>query len=238
MKLIYWFYLLEIAKAGGMYNSVSISTAGIGKKLNVSQQTASRRLSHLAEHGYIKRETGTNKIQAISLAPKGIKLLRKIFDELYIFFSEFPVNITLKGRVLEGIGEGKYYVSKYSSFFKENLGEEPFPGTLNVQLLDEEDAINRKKIEIQGGILMRGFSDETRSFGDVSAYPINISSENRQNFSIPAHFLKIKRTHYSDNILEIISSENLRESLSLKNGTIVYLEFTTRDRAPPVQANA
>ncbi|MBD3187905.1 DUF120 domain-containing protein [Candidatus Bathyarchaeota archaeon] len=223
MKPLYFFYLLEIAKVGGLFERVSISTTQIGERLGVSQQTASRRMKHLEKEDLITRDFDSSRTQVISLTEKGIAMLKKVHEELNVFFEKSPVSLCLKGRVLGGIGEGRYYVSKYKKFFEMNLNITPYPGTLNVRLLDETDILNRKKIELQGGILMKGFTDETRSFGDVWAYRVDISNNDGNGDEVEGYILKIKRTHYTSNIIEIISRWNLREKLHLQDGSFIKI---------------
>lgn len=46
------------------------------------------------------------------------------------------------GRVFSGVGEGSFYVSLYSKKFLEKLGFRPYPGTLNLRLVNDVEAFN------------------------------------------------------------------------------------------------
>ncbi|MHA1846022.1 MAG: DUF120 domain-containing protein, partial [Promethearchaeota archaeon] len=216
-------YLLEIAKLGGFFGSVSLSSTKLGERLGTSQQTASRRLQFLEEKGFITRTPDGKKSFYIAITDKGRSILKNLYDDLNVFFAGNVRELRFKGEVLSGIGEGKYYMMKYEDFFYRNLAIKPFPGTLNVKIINQSDMLVRKRIESQGGILLKGFSDETRSFGDVWAFPIKITKSSIPDLEVKGFFLKISRTHYEDHIVEIISEHNLRKKFSLSDGDIITI---------------
>ena len=227
LKSEFWKYLLEIAKAGGFSGKVPLSTSAIGDRVGVSQQTASRRLRYLQDHGFItKFDTNGNRVQEISLTDKGIEELRLVHDDLNLLFSSFSGDIVLHGKVTTGLGEGKYYVSKYLSFFRDNLGIEPYPGTLNVLLLSDKDVKSRSQIELQSGALLRGFTEAERSFGDVFAYKVLVARGEPGSPSVEAFFLKIARTHYDKTVLELISGTNLRDALHLADDDYIKIVYS------------
>ncbi|NMC07001.1 MAG: DUF120 domain-containing protein [Candidatus Lokiarchaeota archaeon] len=228
LKSQYWRYLLEIAKAGGLAGRVPLSTTRVGELVGTSQQTASRRLAHLEELGFIKRfDVNGAKVQEILLTDKGIIELKEIYYQLDLIFSK-QSDLSLRGKVTSGIKEGRYYVGKYSDFFRNNLAITPFPGTLNVKLLNERDVLLRSQIEVKGGILMRGFTEQERSFGDVFAYRVTISRESDGDTGpfLLAYFLKIERTHYDKSIIELISEHELRKELALKDDDLVRITYS------------
>jgi len=221
---------VEIAKAGGLRGRIPLSTARLGEITSASQQTASRKLAYLEDQGYIKRfDINGNKVQEITLTEKAIIELRNLHGELSLIFAG-PSEIVMRGRAISGIGEGRYYVTKYADYFRKNLGIEPWPGTLNVKLLDDRDVVLRSQVEIQGGIIMRGFTEEERSFGDVFAYAVKISKDNGNGKESLAYFLKIERTHYDKSVVELISSMKLRDVLDIKDGDVVRIVFLPKNR--------
>ena len=226
LKSEFWVYLLEIAKAGGLMSPVSMTTTELGNLVGVSQQTASRRMVYLEEHVYIKRESvDGNRIQEVTITERGELELFNIFKELKRIFKKYSEEIMLRGRVSEGLGEGRYYVKKYKEYFHRNLDMVPFSGTLNIKLLGERDIMFRAQIEVEGGIHLEGFSDETRSFGDVWAFQVNVGRGEPGSKMLPAYILKIVRTHYEQNTVELISSHNLRKELGLENEDLVRIIY-------------
>ncbi len=226
LKSPYWKYLLEIAKAGALAGRIPLSTTRVGELVGASQQTASRRLAHLEELGYIKRiDVDGNKVQELVLTDKAIVELKELHGELEGLFSRTS-EIRMRGKVTSGIKEGRYYVSKYSDFFQNNLDMKPFPGTLNVKLIDESDVLFRRQVEVNGGILMRGFTEQERSFGDVFAFRVTISRDDDETGrTLPAYFLKIERTHYDKSVIELISPFELRKELTLVDEDVVRITY-------------
>lgn len=223
----YWKYLIEIAKQGGYYGEIELKTAKLGDLVGVSQQTASRKLLYLEKKGLITRKNlNGGKVSSINLTEKGIMELRLLFSELKSIISDLAEELELRGKVQSGIGEGKYYVDKYSEYFKKNLDFDPFKGTLNVKLLGESDILSRNQIELHGGKLMKGFTKEERSFGEVLAFLVDVSKVGNDENHYPAYFLKIERTHYDSSIVELVSEYNLREKLNLEDDDYVRIIYS------------
>ncbi|HME56598.1 MAG TPA: DUF120 domain-containing protein [Candidatus Lokiarchaeia archaeon] len=230
LKSHYWKYLVEIAKAGGLVGNVPLTTTKVGELVGTSQQTASRKLVELENQGYIHRtDIDGDRGQKIALTEKGIIELRRLYGELTAIFA-VPGEIVMRGKIISGLGEGKYYVGKYLNFFKKNLSIVPFKGTLNVKLLDEHDVFLRSQIEVQGGILMRGFTEQERSFGDVFAYRVNVARDDGTEKMVPAYFLKIERTHYDKSVIELISNLQLRNELQLDDGDTARIIYKATDQ--------
>ncbi len=127
--------------------------------------------------------------------------------------------ITLRGIVVSGSGEGKYFLSLegYRSQIRSRLGFDPYPGTLNV-LLDPESVERKFLVLTRQPIILRGFKEGDRTYGDVLAYPARIGDVWPTALVIPL------RTHHPPSIIELISPFNLRERLSLKDGDVVEVE--------------
>ena len=85
----------------------------------------------------------------LEITGDGIGILSHVLDELrwYLEGEEAQV-IVLEGEVISGLYEGAYYISKngYRTQIIEKLGFDPYPGTLNLKLKDEEIE-QRKRIE-------------------------------------------------------------------------------------------
>nr|MDO8116380.1 DUF120 domain-containing protein [Candidatus Sigynarchaeota archaeon] len=231
MKPDVWRFLLEIAKSGAMFKPIPIGSSEMGVRLDVSQQTASRRLLQLETGGFIQRTESKvgGHVPEIMLTDKGINELKRTYDDLSAIFSELAGVMVIHGRVVSGIGEGRYYISKYLSFFQKNLDITPYSGTLNVKLLGERDVFIREHIQSQGGIHMEAFSDDTRTFGDVFAFKVNIGRGEPRTPLLPGYFLRIERTHYDKTVIEIVSPHNLRESLGLKDDDYIRIVYDPAD---------
>ena len=124
----------------------------------------------------------------------------------------------LSGTVINGLGEGRYYMSlePYKKQFLRLLGFEPFPGTLNLRL-SGQSIPTRKKMETQEWITIHGFSAEGRTFGDVRCLPCRIND-------IPCGIVVPGRTHYPEDIVEVIAGVGLRDTLKIKENDLVNVE--------------
>ncbi len=209
-----FYLLLIIAKKSELNNSIKASTSELALDLNISQQSVSRKLSFLAEKELIERKVLASG-NIISLTEKGKNFLLKRKNELDKIFSS-KKNNKLSGKVKSGLGEGKYYINLpgYQNQFKKKLGNRVFPGTLNIKINEFElnDFLSEKK-----KISIKGFSDKQRSFGPAFVFKVKL------NGRIDAAVIIPERTNHPENILELISSFNLRKKLKLKDNALVFV---------------
>ncbi len=205
----YTFALRKLALIGGMDDYVAVSSRELGDTLEMSQQSASKRILELLDQGLIVRDLGARK-QRIKLTPAGIDALKKEYNEYRRIF-ELTDHITIHGSVKDGMGEGGYYIGqkRYVDQFVDKLGFKPYSGTLNV-CVDKEDVGKLDVIRGTAGIYINGFTDEGRSFGAVIAYKAKIKN-------IDCAVVVPERSHYVD-VIEIICQYHLRRTLSIGTG--------------------
>lgn len=204
-----------LAARGADRSAVSLSSREIGELLGVSQQTADNYLVDLAELGLINRTLGERKPR-LRLTPAGVDRLRGEYRELQRIF-ESPGPLKLRGLVVSGLGEGRYYLSKpgYVAQFESKLGYTPFPGTLNVRLPRDEATVVAELKKVPG-IVIGGFEAEGRSFGGAHCHVARVAGHT-------CHLIIPDRTHYTD-VLEFIAPVNLRLALKLKDQSEVAIE--------------
>lgn len=202
----YTFALRKIALLGGIDDYIAVSSRELGDALEMSQQSASKRILELLEQGLIVRDLGARK-QRIKLTISGVDELKKEYNEYRRIF-ELTDHITLHGAIKDGMGEGQYYIDQegYRTQFEKKLGFRPYPGTLNIQI-DKEDVGKLDVIKSTAGIPINGFNYGGRSFGDVIAYKSKIKN-------IECAIVVPARSHYVD-IIEVICQYHLRRTLSL-----------------------
>ena len=211
--------LKELALLGGIKNRIGISSLELAKQLEASQQTASRYLVELDKKRMITRELGIKK-QLILITNLGESALQEEHLQYQQIF-ELTDRVLFKGKVVSGLGEGRYYTeqSGYVEQFKDKLGFVPFPGTLNVEI----EYVERNKLRLlkdHRAINIEEFQTKNRTFGGVRCFRAKIDGTDG------AIVLPV-RSHYS-NVLEFISQVFLREKLSLEDGdgvkTVIYFD--------------
>ena len=220
-----WFTLLTLAQHGALHEVVLLKTSDLGKNLGISQQTASRRIADCVDKGYVIRAHTVNGMQ-LKITNQGRDELLRVFSTLEIAFAPPKDEIKIHGVIVDGIGEGAYYVEVYSERFKKALGFEPYPGTLNVRITSDESrkAINRMKHTPPQ--VVTGFTHEGRTFGDVICYRVKV------NDKVEAAVVIAQRTHHSEDILEVIAPVNIRKKLKISDSddvtlTIIPLHLAT-----------
>jgi riboflavin kinase len=209
--------LRQIAMMGGIHDYVAISSRELGDMLRMSQQSASKRILELLDEGLIYRDLGARR-QRIKLTEKGIDILRKEYLEYQKIF-EMRNHVLIRGAVITGMGEGQYYVTQpgYQEQFTEKLGFEPYDGTLNVRVLSSDQS-KLEALRRGGGIVVKGFEKNGRTFGDVRCYSAAIQN-------IDCAVVIPSRSHYND-VMEIVCKYHLRRTLGLKDGDAVEVRVS------------
>ncbi|MEE8358154.1 MAG: DUF120 domain-containing protein [Candidatus Hydrothermarchaeales archaeon] len=216
--------LITLAKLGAYEKMVEISSSKLASKLDTSQQTASRKIKALENTGHIEREI-LSRGQRIKITQKGQEALQKIYTDLNCAFGEKSTTpFIIQGILTSGMGEGRYYMERegYRNQFKEKLGFDPYPGTLNLSLKREDDIRKRKDLQNLDGIPIEGFTLENRTFGSVKCFKATIEDVNGA-IVIP------KRTHHGFDTLEVIAPQKIRDQIELKDGDVITVEVSINE---------
>ncbi|ABU81729.1 DUF120 domain-containing protein [Ignicoccus hospitalis] len=138
----------------------------------------------------------------LRITEKGMELIQQLISK----------PISLKGKVVSGDGEGRYYLSLegYRRQVREKLGFDPFPGTLNV-LLDPTSTEKKSTLMFKRPIILKGFTENGKRYGEVLAFPARVSG-------VEAALVIPLKTHHPPEIIELISPVELRKALKLKDG--------------------
>jgi riboflavin kinase len=211
----YTFALRKIALLGGIEDYVVLSSRELGDALEMSQQSASKRILELLDEKLIIRDLGARK-QRIKLTQKGVDELKQEYGEYRRIF-EINDQITIHGVVADGMGEGGYYICQigYMAQFVDKLGFRPFEGTLNI-MIDREDSSKLDIIRSAPGETIQGFTQEGRTFGRAIAHKAKIRN-------IECAIIMPDRSHY-ENIVEVVCQYHLRRTLSIGNGDRVEIK--------------
>ncbi|GAB7015441.1 DUF120 domain-containing protein [Methanogenium cariaci] len=211
--------LKAIALLGGLSGAVSVSSQSLAQELSISPQTASRRLISLENAHLITRTMGGDG-QYVTVTAAGEEHLRVEYAAYRRIFETHDRHYFLKGELISGLGEGRYYVGieGYVSQFSEKLGITPYPGTFNIKL-SPASIETRRKLDAMEWTEIEGFTDHDRTFGGAKALECSING-------YPCAILKPGRTHYPEDIIELISEVRLRDVLGTDDGAQVTIEVT------------
>ena len=221
IKLQHILTIVELLSKGAHHNFVEFTTTDLGKSIGRSQQAASKHLLDLENTGYIERARKGQKF-AVRVTDKGYSEIQALFSSLRTALESAPATIDFEGKVASGMGEGSYYMSLegYRKQFKEKLGYEPYPGTLNVRLSEQIFMNARRELGKQPSIFLNGFSDGTRTYGWVKCYRAVINDGAMDNAAV----LVLERTHYDNSMLEVIAPVSIKQAAGIKNGDKVKVQ--------------
>ncbi|AZH24281.1 DUF120 domain-containing protein [Haloplanus aerogenes] len=209
--------LKRVALDGGLDGRAKLSCSGLADQLDASAQTASRRLQRLDDAGLVDRDVFADG-QRVAVTDSGVTLLRREYADYRRLFED-DATLSLDGTVTSGMGEGRHYISLsgYMEQFRDRLGYEPFPGTLNVELT-AESARARGELEALAGesTPIDGWEDGDRTFGPATCYAARVESE--AGTYDGAHIIVPERTHHDATQLELIAPVKLRDALGLDDG--------------------
>ena len=220
--------LKQIALEGGIDGERKVSCAALGDRLGASSQTASRRLQRLESADLIEREVVADG-QWIALTTAGKSRLREEYADYRRLFED-GATLSLDGAVTSGMGEGRHYISLsgYMRQFRERLGYEPFPGTLNVELTAESVRSRGEMDALETGTTrIDGWEDGDRTFGPATCYAARIDADT--NSYEGAHVIVPDRTHHDETQLELIAPVKLRDELGLDDGDTLTISLGGED---------
>ena len=127
-------------------------------------------------------------------------------------------SIAIKGRITEGLKESSFFTHLpwVREQFITKLGIDPYPGTLNLGIIDAEDLEKLKEIKKRKGIEI---IPAEPGFCSAKCFHVLVCGKIKGAVIIPLV------PDYPESKLEIISSEKIMDVLSLKVGDLVPVEI-------------
>ena len=124
----------------------------------------------------------------------------------------------IKGTIAEGLKESSLFthIPWVREQFIKKLGIDPYPGTLNLEIVDDQDREVYKEIKKQKGVeIIPAEAD----FCAAKCFHVLVCGKVKGALIIP------QVSDYPESKLEIISSERIRDALSLNVGDTVSVEI-------------
>jgi riboflavin kinase, archaea type len=125
--------------------------------------------------------------------------------------------IKIRGRIVEGLGVGRDFtrIPWVKAQFISRLSIDPYPGTLNLEITDPEDLRRFEALKKTKGVEI---PPEDPSFCKGICYPVLINGKLKGAIVLP------DVGDYPKGKLELITSENAKEALSVKTGDLLEVE--------------
>jgi len=208
--------LKELALLGGTDHHVPIRTRELAKRVGVTQQSASRMVLNLLGTGLLERQHAGPR-QSLKLTKEGVEFLFQEYID-YVRIFEVRERLIFWGMVSSGFGEGRFFVARkgYQEQIERAFGFKPYPGTLNIQVAIKE----RPKLRLLDGlpgITLDGFVETGRTYGPVRCFRAKL------NDVADCVLVRPQMGRHVD-VVELVASEQLRESLRLEDGMWVTVE--------------
>ena len=124
----------------------------------------------------------------------------------------------ITGKVYSGLGEGAFFTSLdwVQQQSEKMLGFRPYPGTLNVQIQEQQVASMQNYLK---GIEGKLFQAPSENFCNAVCYPVFLQSKFMGALILP------EKTVHPPHYLEIISPVMLKKELALKDGDEIIIKL-------------
>ncbi len=118
---------------------------------------------------------------------------------------------------MEGLRAGSTFtqVPWVRKQFIQKLGVDPYPGTLNLEIVDLKDSQNFRELKLIPGVEI---IPEDPSFCRAQCYPVLINGQLKGAIVFP----RVK--DYPENKMELIASRSIKEALFVKGGDVLEVE--------------
>ena len=127
-------------------------------------------------------------------------------------------SVAIKGRITEGLKESSFFtqIPWAREQFITKLGIDPYPGTLNLELIDNQDIEKLKEIKRRKGIEIIPVEP---GFCSAKCFHVLVCGKIKGALIIP------QVPDYPESKVEIISSDRIRDVLPLELGDLVSVEI-------------
>lgn len=116
----------------------------------------------------------------------------------------------LEGKLFNGEGKAEDFLSlkPYKEFLTEFLGFKPFPGTMNLRVDRQQVEKLKNKADSKR---LGSFEYQGEEYGGLTVHQVNVEG-------VKAGLLEIDRSHYGEDVAEIVAEDKLRQELGIEAG--------------------
>jgi riboflavin kinase len=127
--------------------------------------------------------------------------------------------VKIQGKIVEGLRVAADFtqIPWVRKQFISKLSIDPYPGTLNLEIVDPESLRTFEELKAEKGIEI---TPEDPSFCSAQCYPVLIGGRLKGAIVFPL----VK--NYLENKMELIASENIKKTLSVKAGDYLEVEIS------------
>ena len=131
---------------------------------------------------------------------------------------ERGLKIKVKGKILEGLRDAGHFtqIPWVKKQFISKLSLDPYPGTLNLEIVDPESLQTFRELKTKKGIEI---PPEDPSFCSAKCYPVLINGQIKGAIVLPMV------DDYPGNKMELIAPQNIKKALAIKTGDVIEVEF-------------
>ncbi len=126
--------------------------------------------------------------------------------------------VKIRGRIVEGLQVSANFtqIPWVRKQFISKLSIDPYPGTLNLEIVDQKDLQNFTKLKATRGVEI---TPEDSSFCTGKCYSVMIERKLKGAIILPVV------ENYPKDKMELISSLNIKEALSVNTGDFLEVEI-------------
>jgi CTP-dependent riboflavin kinase len=133
------------------------------------------------------------------------------------------LKIKIRGRIVEGLRVGSTFteVPWVRKQFIQKLDIDPYPGTLNLEIVDLKDSQNFRELKSTLGVEI---IPEDPSFCSAQCYPVLIDGGFKGG-RLKGAVVFPRIEDYPESKMELVASRNIKEVLSVKEGDVLEVEI-------------
>ncbi len=126
--------------------------------------------------------------------------------------------VKIRGKIVEGLRVSANFtqIPWVRNQIISKLSIDPYPGTLNLEIIDQKDLRNFNELKATQGVEI---TPEDSSFCTGKCYSVLIEGKLKGAIILPVV------ENYPENKMELISSLNIKEALSVNSGDFLEVEI-------------